>query len=322
MSKDIFTKGSFFKLKNSCFVQITEYNEAMPYPVAAVVVNVTIGNPRLGIAVGSAMTFASDGRHTLSDADCSGNYDIDVNTKCERMPRSVTLSDLSFFPVDSLFTLNDGCVVRVTGHRTPGRYPVLAEVISAPEGAFGLIKNRYSFALDGEAYSPNAIAKAGVIDMRLSTRQLPTEHAGLYLSMESESFDEKPNEPVGMKAPHLFPNVATVTFNMPMDVPGYESLSRVLHSAYNQSARGKGKERHANDLPFELQPLCSIVNMPNIGAGGSAYQIIKKTHEACGMASRGDLEHAIHESYGVIVYAASMILHFEKLLAAKQGEQS
>jgi len=98
-----------------------------------------------------------------------------------------------------------------------------------------------------------------------------------------------------------------------MDVFGYEGLSRVLRQAYAQSARGKGRERHANDKPFEKQPIMEIARM--VGIGGHAYQICKKTQEAVGMQSRGLTDAAIAEFRGAIIYAAAAIM----LLEEQQG---
>lgn len=97
----------------------------------------------------------------------------------------------------------------------------------------------------------------------------------------------------------------------PMVVPGYQELARVLTDAFDQSARGKGKERHANDKPFSGQPIMEIARM--IGVGGHAYQVMKKTQEAVGMANRDECEKAIHEMRGAIVYCAAMILILEEM---------
>lgn len=97
----------------------------------------------------------------------------------------------------------------------------------------------------------------------------------------------------------------------PMVVPGYQELARVLTDAFDQSARGKGKERHANNRPFTDQPIMQIVRM--VGTGGHAYQIMKKTQEAQSMVERGEHDRAIHEMRGAIVYAAAMILAIEEL---------
>jgi len=50
-----------------------------------------------------------------------------------------------------------------------------------------------------------------------------------------------------------------------MNEPGYESLAQVLQEAYDQAARGKGAERHANDLPFDQQPMQQIARRRGLG---------------------------------------------------------
>lgn len=94
-----------------------------------------------------------------------------------------------------------------------------------------------------------------------------------------------------------------------MTVPGYEDLARILQGAYDQSAKGKGKERHANDKPFNKQPIMEIGRM--VGVGGHTYQICKKAQEAGGMVDRGKLEAAKAELRGAMVYAAAAILLIE-----------
>lgn len=96
-------------------------------------------------------------------------------------------------------------------------------------------------------------------------------------------------------------------------VAGYEDLERVLTLAYDQSARGKGAERHARGQEFENQPIRTIPLMlgAHEGIGGLAYQIIKKTQESVGMTARGNTAHAKKELLGAIVYAAAAYLHIE-----------
>jgi len=95
-----------------------------------------------------------------------------------------------------------------------------------------------------------------------------------------------------------------------MTVPGYETLARVLQLAYDQSARGKGKERHANSKPFDQQPIFNISRM--VGVGGLSHQICKKAQEATGMAARGSTDAAKAEFLGAIVYAAAAYLLIEE----------
>lgn len=86
----------------------------------------------------------------------------------------------------------------------------------------------------------------------------------------------------------------------------YYLLAQALFGAYRQSAHGKGKERHANDLPFNEQPMQAISDL--IGSGdGMAYQVVKKVQESLRM----DRDAAIRELHGAIVYAAGMIVRLQ-----------
>lgn len=93
----------------------------------------------------------------------------------------------------------------------------------------------------------------------------------------------------------------------------HEELRRILNLAFEQSATGKGQERHGNNKPFEEQPILTIPAMPGIGLGGLLYQIVKKTNEAGGMVAREDNPAAKRELLGVIVYAAAAYLFVEHI---------
>lgn len=97
---------------------------------------------------------------------------------------------------------------------------------------------------------------------------------------------------------------------IPGGVAGYEPLARVLGLAYDQSAKGKGKERHANAKPFDRQPILEIARM--VGLGYQTGQIQKKVQEATGMAARGQIDAAKAELLGAIVYAAAAFLYLEE----------
>lgn len=99
---------------------------------------------------------------------------------------------------------------------------------------------------------------------------------------------------------------------IPGGVPGYEPLARVLGLAYDQSAKGKGKERHANARPFAKQPIMEIGRMLGSTADGEMYQIIKKVQEASNMVARGNAPAAKAELLGAIVYAAATYLLIEE----------
>jgi hypothetical protein len=86
----------------------------------------------------------------------------------------------------------------------------------------------------------------------------------------------------------------------------YVTLRTVLNDAYLQSAEGKGKERHANQLPFDQQPILQIAR--SVGVGFPMGQAIKKISEASGMLARNQQDAAIAELLGAIVYSAAAIL--------------
>lgn len=110
----------------------------------------------------------------------------------------------------------------------------------------------------------------------------------------------------------------TITKKTPdMDVPGYASLADVLARAYDQAARGKGKERHAQDLPFDQQPMQTISQL--IGsADGLRYQAIKKIQEA----PRLSPDAGVRELLGAIVYLAGAIIYQEQRKAQEQTPPS
>jgi hypothetical protein len=88
----------------------------------------------------------------------------------------------------------------------------------------------------------------------------------------------------------------------------YIKLEGVLRDAYEQASYGKGKERHANDLPFHQQRILGITR--NLGtAQGLAYQVQKKTLEALDMKTFAQQK---RELLGAIVYVAAMIIYMEE----------
>jgi hypothetical protein len=97
----------------------------------------------------------------------------------------------------------------------------------------------------------------------------------------------------------------------PLDkVPGYETLDAVLRDAYDQAARGKGAERHADNKPFDAQPMQLIADRRGIGF--ILGQADKKSEEAQGMLNRGRVDAAIRELLGAIVYTAGAIIWIER----------
>lgn len=104
-------------------------------------------------------------------------------------------------------------------------------------------------------------------------------------------------------------------------VKGYEDLERILTLAYEQSAKGKGKERHSTGpmgfKSWDRQPILEISRM--VGPGYAAGQIQKKVQEAVTMAGNIEkLDAAMHEALGAIVYGAALYKIFEEIKAARR----
>ena len=93
---------------------------------------------------------------------------------------------------------------------------------------------------------------------------------------------------------------------MDMNVPGYERLADVLQRAYDQAARGKGKERHAQDLPFHQQPMQAVIQLH--GVGFATGQASKKASEALRLPT---LERQVAELLGAIVYLSGAVIALE-----------
>lgn len=87
--------------------------------------------------------------------------------------------------------------------------------------------------------------------------------------------------------------------------PQYRTLRTILDAAFDHAAIGKGKERHARDLPFDKQPMLETTRL--VGPGFPLGQAIKKTGEAAGMIERGELDAAEAECLGAINYLAGAV---------------
>lgn len=86
--------------------------------------------------------------------------------------------------------------------------------------------------------------------------------------------------------------------------PKYDSLYKVLLSAYNQASNGKGKERHQlnNDEPFENQKICEIAR--RLSVDYNLGQAVKKIYESKRLTDERD----IAELYGAVNYIAAAII--------------
>lgn len=91
-----------------------------------------------------------------------------------------------------------------------------------------------------------------------------------------------------------------------MNERGYESLADVLQRAYDQAAKGKGKERHARGEPFDEQVMQQ--GAQRFGVGSLLFQAFKKSEES----QRLPQDRAINELLGSIVYLAGAVIALEK----------
>lgn len=104
-----------------------------------------------------------------------------------------------------------------------------------------------------------------------------------------------------------------------LNAPGYARLESVLQAAHKQASEGKGKERHANELPFDKQPMQVIA--ARHGIGFMTGQAAKKLEEAVGMLDRGERDAAIKELLGAVVYAAGAVIYVEDRKQAEVDEE-
>jgi len=90
----------------------------------------------------------------------------------------------------------------------------------------------------------------------------------------------------------------------------YAPLKRVLMTAYNHAAVGKGRERHANGDDFINQDIMAIARVHGIGF--QTGQAEKKVRESHGMMAREDFRAARSELLGAINYLAAAYLLIEE----------
>ena len=91
----------------------------------------------------------------------------------------------------------------------------------------------------------------------------------------------------------------------------YESLMTVLMQAYEHASAGKGKDRHAQNLPFDKQPMQQVCDL--VGVGFALGQAIKKIQES----QRLPADRARAELLGAINYIAGAVIWHDK-----QGDNS
>ncbi|HUH58078.1 MAG TPA: hypothetical protein VL020_06150 [Pseudomonadales bacterium] len=133
----------------------------------------------------------------------------------------------------------------------------------------------------------------------------------VYGSIRPYYVDEKGVTPNGMHDSKLHLIAEMYENTSDHEDNDYAKLRAILDRAYEQAASGKGKERHANDKPFNKQPIAEIGRM--VGTGYNLGQAMKKAQEAQGMANRGERDKAAHELLGAINYLASAVMLIEEV---------
>ena len=98
---------------------------------------------------------------------------------------------------------------------------------------------------------------------------------------------------------------------------GYEKLVAVFQAAHDQAAHSKGKERHANGLPFHEQRMQSI-SKTLASADGMAYQVVKKMTEGLQF---DDHKRREKELLGAINYLAGIVIYFREALDSKEAKE-
>jgi hypothetical protein len=98
----------------------------------------------------------------------------------------------------------------------------------------------------------------------------------------------------------------TIKYEVEID-KNYASLFEQYLGALEHASVTKGKERHANGLPFEQQKICRINR--NVGIGFGLGQCIKKSEEVKVLPP----EMGIKELYGVINYASGVIIVLKEI---------
>lgn len=95
-----------------------------------------------------------------------------------------------------------------------------------------------------------------------------------------------------------------------LNAVGYDPLAQEFANAFLQASAGKGKERHANNRPFDRQPILEVSRI--VGPAFNTGQAMKKLGEATQMFARGETDRAIHEIHGAMVYCAAAVLRMKE----------
>lgn len=106
---------------------------------------------------------------------------------------------------------------------------------------------------------------------------------------------------------------------MPKIDPHYRSLHRALMLAYEQAATGKGKQRHADDIPFENQKM--LRNARKYGYKALLFQAVKKAEESVRLHEIYGVEATIRELLGAINYLAAAVILLEERGTKNKGDE-
>jgi hypothetical protein len=137
--------------------------------------------------------------------------------------------------------------------------------------------------------------------------------AGIVSALPPSEWSPTEGKPVEASTTHVLPNNPCI-MPMPQVKPtwgarpandNYTTLRTILDAAFAHAATGKGKERHARDLPFDKQPMMETTRL--VGPGFPLGQAIKKAGEAAGMIERGQYDAAEAECLGAINYLAGCV---------------
>lgn len=149
------------------------------------------------------------------------------------------------------------------------------------------------------------------MDTKFSIPPSPAEIPYLFGGYGGISVNQDPDAPwippIGIPAAIFLPTTT------PFKEPGYEKLADVLSRAFDQAARGKGKERHAQGAPFDQQPMQNLCSL--YGTGFALGQAAKKAQESMRLPH----EAKIREMLGAIVYLAGAIIHEEEKVRRAVG---
>lgn len=194
---------------------------------------------------------------------------------------------------------NDVTEVRITGCTDPDVMENVAKMIKSNTQPAG-------FAWDGRTKNTVTIKNEAAPDLfpeqRITVKKATVTIDGLDLTTIADE--------------SAIPS-ALFHFKNEKDRDDYLPLLRTFLGALEQAAYGKGRERHANDLPFVEQPILTMARMLDSDAG-LAQQVIKKTIEARTLPTKAA---RISELRGTLVYAAAMIL-FEEMYGKPDAKPS